>query len=664
MRCFLVGFLAMSPLLSSGAQAQNTEGPFLIQNGQTRSVLVAPANPSPPVQMAIDEFQYHLQRAGGVKLRVVDENQATALPSDIIRVIIGSDVLAKQMGIDVATLPLDTYRIKSSANSLLFVGRDSNVTSGDAFVGNWNAATMWAVDHYLDTQLGVRWLWPGDVGTYVPRHTSIPLPQIDYTGRPPLETRLLVTRFHERSLNNSPLILSDDEFKQVSGEAYTWLRRFQMGNRTTKKFGHAFTTWWGKYGATHPEYFAVPPAGSNKKQPWPSAKGVKLNVGSEAVDEAIIAEWKAAGSPDNWNVSPNDGVGFDTSAASRAMDDPPNQDPQKIWGTAEANLTARYVKFWNRLIVKMRRTNPNVTLSSYAYSSYRNPPINGLKLESGIILQSVPSYWAEDEWLKWQQAGASLLLRPNWWHTGGPAPVMPLHREGNFFKFALDHNMAGFNYDTLHGFWATRGPQYYITARLSVHPGMSVDDVLNEYYSAFGKAAPDIKEYLAYWEEFTEKAAYSIAAGGEVAQPKLGLYVKILKENKLSTHPLSGSWTIIPHLYTDDALNRGYAILNRAAQTASDDDEYVKQRIQFLRSGLDHLKLTRDVLRLGYVKKRTSAQEAEYKQMARQLQQRRHTWTLQHVIWGEIENVYEARRGFAPTMPGLKREEKEELRGM
>jgi hypothetical protein len=661
---YLLSSLFATCLFAAGCHAQTETKLFLVKDGRATAVIVAPAQPPPPVRMAIDELQYHLKRAAGVTLKVVDEKQAHSLPADTVRVLIGGNETARKYGVDASALPLDTYRVKSVGNSLIFAGHDSKVTTGDSATGEWNAATQWAVDHYLDTQLGVRWLWPGDVGTYVPHYTDIPLPDIDDTGKPALETRILATRLWERSLNGSPQILSEQEYRQVADEGYSWLRRFQMGNRSQLRFGHAFTKWWSKYGAMHPEYFAVPPPGSVYKQPWPSAKAVKLNVGNEAVDDAVIAEWKAAGAPDNWDVCPNDGVGFDTSDASRALDDPLNQDPELIWSTPKANLTARYVKFWNRLIVKMRKINPDVTLSAYAYSAYRNPPLHGLKLEPNIILEIVPTYWAQDDWLRWQQAGARLFLRPNWWHSGGVAPVIPLHRQGDYFKFALGHNMTGFNFDSLHGYWATKGPMYYVIARLSVHPEMSVDDVIGEYCSAFGKAAPEIKNYLNYWEQFSEKAAYSVNAGGEVPQPKPGLYTKILEENNLSTNALVGSWLIIPHLYTDEVLSKAYRILDNADADADHDDDYVKQRIRFLREGLNHLKLTREVLKLGYLKTRTVEQEKQYEKLAAQLQQLRHQLTLQHVIWGEVENVYEARRHAIPTMPAQGTQPPDDVTGM
>ncbi len=628
-------------LLPSPGNTKEQEALFLVQDNQPRSVIVLPANAASAVRQAIEELQYHLNRAGRVTLPVVDEAKAGELPADIVRIVFGKD-----------SLPLETFRVEANGNTLVFTGD-----------GGKSNALQWAVDYYLDSQLGVRWLWPGDVGTHVPVRSSIPLPQINYQGRPVLEQRRLRNGLAVRSFEGSPTLLTKKQHQDLATQSEQWLRRFQMGSRSQYKFGHAFMDWWEKYGQTHPEYFAVPPPGSDFKQPGPVPDRIKLNIGNEAIDDAIINEWKAAGTPANWNVCPNDGVGFDTSDASRALDDPPGQDPNLIWGTAQANLTARYVKFWNRLIGKMRQTNPEVTLSSYAYSAYRNPPQNGLKLQPGIVLGLVPSYWAQDHWKQWQEAGARLFLRPNWWHAGGTAPLLPLHEQGEFFRFAQNHDMVGFDFDMLQGHWATQGAMYYVIARLNARPELSVEAVIEEYCSAFGTAGSAVKQYLDYWETFTQTAAYPAPAGGGVEPPVPGLVSELVKEHNLHASPLVHGWQVVPYLYTDEVLNRGYAILDEATRQAVAEDDFVQQRIGFLRAGLDHLKLTRDVLHLGTMKQRNQQQQKQYGELSGQLQQLRRELSLNHVVWGEVAYATEKRR-HAPTMPLPPQSGQEDMAGL
>ncbi len=639
-----IACLAVTTACSDPTQAATagTGDLFLVKDGKPRSVIVAPAQPSPQIQDAIDELQYHLHRASGVTLPIVDQTQSLAPATGTLRIIFKENT----------KLPAETFQVKTQDDTLIFTGD-----------GRDNSTLQWAVDHYLDTQLGVRWLWPGEVGTHVPKHATVALPQLDYTGRPTLEQRSLRTSLAKRSFKNSPIFLTQSEHEQGVQETQAWLRRFQVGNRSRYRFGHAFSHWWGKYSETHPDYFAVPPAGSKYQQPWPQPGRVKLRLGNEAIDDAIIAEWKTAGAPDNWNVCPNDGSGFDTSDVTRALDDPPNQDPNLIWRTAKAKLTTRYIKFWNRLIVKMKKINPNVQISSYAYSAYRDPPMHGSELLPGIVLGLVPSYWAQDHWQEWQRAGAMLFLRPNWWHTGGVAPVLPLHQQGEFFKFAQSHNMVGFDSDSLMGYWATQGPMYYVIARLMVRPEMSVDEIINEYSSAFGKAAPEIKSYLSYWENFTTEAAYPAPAGGAAEPVQPGLVNQLITQHKLSASPLAHGWQVIPYLYTDEVLKKGHAILDQADTSVGSDDSFVKQRIQFLRDGLIHLELTRDVLQLGYLKQRTPEQQEEYETRSAELLQMRKVLTPKHVIWGEAEYAAEVRRR-VPTITETTLAKQEELSGL
>jgi hypothetical protein len=636
--------------LLGAASSANAEF-YLAKDGRPMAAIVV-ENDTPVVQMAVQELQYHVRRASGAELPVVSPEAAKALPPERVRVVIGNGATAQALGADVSQLPVDTYIAKTQGNVLLFNGHDSIITERGHQAGEWNAATMWAVDRFLEEQLGVRWLWPGEVGTVVPLRKTIALPQLNITARPALEQRMLPHTLYRRSREGSTPILTTAEHEKVQQDAFAWQRRFQIGSRSTLSFGHAFGEWWDKYSAVQPELFAAPPPGSDYKMPWPVEKRVKLNLSNEAVDEKIIAEWQAAGAPDNWNVSPNDSTGFDTRAATRAMDEPPVADLEEIW-RGRTNLTARYVKFWNRVITKMKRINPRVTLSTYAYSAYKEPPPAGLELDPAVTLQVVPHPWAYDEWRGWQRNGSKLFLRPNWWHTGAIAPIIPIKAETDFFKFALQNGMQGFYFDTMNGHWATQGPMYYAIARLSLHPEMSVEDILEEYSSAFGSAAPVIREYWNYWQEFTDKAAYPIAGFSEAGPGvKDGLYAKVSQTYGVRMETLIGSYPALPYLYGDEVLNPAYAILDRAAEAAKNGqgDGFVSQRIAFLRAGLDHLKLTRDVLRLGYKKSLTSEEQKTYLALTKELQEMRHRLTTQHVLWGEMQNWYEARYG-VPTMP-------------
>lgn len=602
---------------------------ILVEAGQAKASIVIPDEPSSLIQKAAEELQHHIERASGAKLPIVSASNPEGQADASARILVGFGP-----GIDADALKPEEYVIKTVSNALCIVGEQKSREP---------MATLYGVYHFLDHELGVRWLWPGEAGACVPKRSTIAIEPLDTQSRPPLEKRNL--RIHVRrghSLEGVPPLLDDETFRILDTEARQWLDRHMMGGRGSFAFGHAFGKWWDRYHEDHPDYFAVPPEGV--KQPSPSAERVKLCVSNPGVADQIIDEWREAGRPGNWNVCPNDSRGFCTCDKCRALDGY-NQSPEIVWNSGEAILTGRYLDLWNRLLPRMRAENPNVTLSSYAYSNYREP-LEGMRAEPGLVLGFVHTYYAYAPWRKWHDAGAQLFLRPNWWHTGAVAPINPLHAMGDYFKFAYENSMLGFDFDSLMGYWGTQGPCYYLIARLSVRPDLTVDEVIDEYCAAFGNAKGHIKRYIHYWEAYTEKCGYSIPAGGYVEQEGKSLYQKTCEEHELGNSGSRSGWLVLPYLYTDDIMTPAFQILDEAERAAENSDAVVMERIQFLRDGLVHLERTRDVIFIAYDETRpktVSKRDAAKRIM--ELQDLRAQLTPRHVVWGEVANWMEARRG-------------------
>ncbi len=113
---------------------------------------------------------YHVQKATGVKLDVVEEGRE---PAGLARVYLGPTAAAAQSGIDAAKLAPDSFVLRSVGGSLVIVGRDGdgNPLSPDTWAG-----TLFGVYEMLGEFLGVRWLWPGELGEYVPRVERLIIP--------------------------------------------------------------------------------------------------------------------------------------------------------------------------------------------------------------------------------------------------------------------------------------------------------------------------------------------------------------------------------------------------------------------------------------------------------------------------------------------------------
>jgi len=641
--------IAAFPLALAASGACAGEARWLVHRGQpAASIVLGDANPR-RYREAAAELIYHVRKATGVSLSIIEQDAIRGLPQDHAVVVVGGGTLADSLGVKQSALADEQYRIMAAGRYLIFVGGGSE-QSGSGTTGS--KATRWAVGRFLDRHLGVRWLWPGDLGAFVPRAETIAVPDLDVTAQPRTAFRRLRLRV---AFGDSPSLVGRDVIRRASAEVGTWLVRHQMGRRRELRGGHSYRHWWEQYHQTRPEVFATLSAG--RKQPFPVADRAKLCVSHPSVQELILQEWREAGRPDLWPIGPNDGSGFCVCDACRSLDVPPTTtvDPEDVC-VGRAVLTGRYLHLWKRVLDRMRVENPRVMLNTLAYSCYKKPPAKPLSLghQRALIIFLVDGRSdAERRSLRqWKQVGAEIVLRPNWWVVGQAAPYLPLQEMGGFFKFALENGIVGFDFDAGLGYWGTQGLNYYLIARLSSRPDLTVDDIIAEYASAFGKGAPVIREYVALWERVTDGADYMNFGGRSISVNPEGLYERTLRARGLDTNPFShGSWTILPFLYTDELLQKATALLDRAQTLAGPEDHSAQGRIEFLRDGLKHLRLARDVVRLGYAETRPRAKSREdlreqkrrFQRLCAELRAFQRDITPRHVVWEPVIRWHENR---------------------
>jgi hypothetical protein len=78
------------------------------------------------------------------------------------------------------------FTLRSTGSALFIVGRDEN---GDPLDRDTSAGTLFGVYEWLERELAVRWLWPGEVGTFVPHTSTLALHPADRTVKPDLFQR-------------------------------------------------------------------------------------------------------------------------------------------------------------------------------------------------------------------------------------------------------------------------------------------------------------------------------------------------------------------------------------------------------------------------------------------------------------------------------------------
>ncbi len=614
-------FVALTISLMATALSQADENKTLsfVRDGKAGGVIVIPEDGTPSVRQLAEYFSGLVARSTGTSLPIVTDDHEREIAVDRPKLFLGECRQTLAAGLKLSDLRTEEYRIAVRDNAIFILGEPAKpIMRPGTEKDPWYCPDpmRWALNDLLTESLGVRWLWPGHLGTYVPKHRDFSIAATDRTYRPRLKMRNLIVA-----------TMRDAQEKTIRAEALEWVSNHQGGERDEVPLTHGFNDWWERFHVTHPDYFAQPPAGLAQRK----AGYVKLNLTNPKVLDQIAEDYEKAGKPKYWNVTPNDGIGFDVSESVRTWDIPANQSPEDIW-MARGNLTARYVKWWNMIYERLSALNPDVRLITMAYSCYRTPPPAERPLTAKAIIGIVPSYRAYDVWSGWAAQTDELILRPNWGHYGANGPHLALKEVADYMKYAWANKMVGFYLDSILGFWGTQGLNYYLCARLMVDPDLSVDTIIGEYASAFGRGAPKVEEYFRYWQALTTEWAH----GHKVNKDANGKYDALIRENKIMDNPLIGPRQALPFIYTDEVLAKAYGMLDEAAQLIGDTDAEASQRVTFLRQGLDELKLSRDCIALGrqVEKKPTPELMAEFTKKATELEALRTALTPSHVIWG------------------------------
>lgn len=554
----------------------------LVRNGQSQLTILMPANAGKYQKLAINDFVSTIKRASGADVAVRGEGELRSVSKGQTVLVFGPGALADSLLGRKETIQPEEFKIITKGNYLIVLAKEIDRTMEQ----RGSLGTSFALSHLMETYMGVKWLWPGELGTHVPPMKTITLPALNVAKQPKLVRR----RFNLATKNPDLLLWASHH--RASGEriSYNFMHSF-------RKIGQN-GDWWADFYETKPYLLAQSPNGKPEK--LGRDEFFKVCTSHPETADEVLRRWEKAGMPDTWDLTENDGKGWCTCDRCRAVDKQyggVEYSKEDIWyGRDHVNLTERHVWFWNTIVKRMRQKNPRTQVLVFLYSNHREPPRNQ-KLEPGILGELVHGYDFR-YWHEWTKAGvAGIGLRPNWWHMGANAPHLPLHTVGPYIEKAHQNRMTHLFMDSLNEYWATQGPYYYLVGRLADHPELTTDAIIDEYCSAFGKAARDVREYLDYWETYHKKVAYNIPAGGRLSVDSTGLYERVSREKfKDVLHPLSGHWRTLPYLYPPAVMDGANAILSRALNRARNDSLTVR-RIGFLQDGLRHVTLTADYIR-------------------------------------------------------------------
>jgi len=551
----------------------------LVRDGKAVASIVVPGKALSVETYAAAELQYHVQASTGVKLPIVADDQPDGFSG---HVYLGNVKSAPGAQVDASGLGGNGYVYKTVGGDLYIAGKD---TRGDPLDLDTRAGTLFGVYSLLEDQMGVRWLWPGQLGEIIPKRKDLALVP--------------------RDGNIEPLLwFKEWRNGKVAGER-VWLRRQRFGRTLRPGYGHSFGKYWDRFGKDHPEYFAMLPDGTRRLDPTsePGPEWVHMCVSEPGLWKQVIEDWKAKGSPEFINVCEDDG--WAGCACERCLSwDPPDPDnpvpfdkrleaAKKVfdrkgdWQLQLGSLSDRYARFWENVAEQAVKTRPDVKVISYVYDNYRKPPVK-VMLSANVLCGFVPnanfpysqaeSDLFRTEWNGWQKTGCLLFLRPNYTLQAPNFPAFYARTLGEDLKFAISHGVKGMDFDSLDSQYSVQGPTLYMLAKVLNHPEVDVNAVVDEFESAFGLAKESVKAYFDLWE-----SAYPKGTVDEFAK-------KLHAKRKYGAGTYGPFYVVAAEVFTPQRMASAAALLEAAAKQAA-GDSIALARVQWLAKGLKHADL-------------------------------------------------------------------------
>ncbi len=444
----------------------------LAAHQQSRFVIYRDAASPSTVRKAAEELQSYLRKASGAKLAIVDRPTSPML-------CLGDNAPAREAGVRVEDLAWEGYRILTKDGSLYIAGRDT--ADGQSTPrGGTSPGTRNGVYAFLEEQLGIRWLLPGEDGEVVPELRTVTVGPKDRTGAPIFLRRML-------------------PYTGANAEVVLWQTRQRLGGSLSIYHGHNWAkTVPAELFKTHPEWFAmrggerVPPLGRYKLE----------TTNPELVAyyaDAAIKTFDATPSLYGYSLSPSDSSGWSESPESLALTE---RDPH-----GGRSVTPLVLKFYDDVARRVAARHPDRVLPGYIYSEYLYPPAAGIPpLAPNLFPVVAPhiSYgftlYRDDVRKDWQAVmdawgnAASHLgyydLMNTWQQQlGAPMPVAT-----SIVRFVFENlrRCRGMQSVYLYGrpAWGAGAASNYVLARMMWNPAQDPDTLRKEFFHlAYGPQA-------------------------------------------------------------------------------------------------------------------------------------------------------------------------------
>lgn len=360
--------------------------------------------------------------------------------------------------------------------------------------------TFHGVCEFLERYLGVRWLFPGELGDHVPEHAELQIPTAAVKDEPAFPSRYIYWSQRVSPENTREQIL----------RRRAWRRRLRSAPMRLS-FNHSIYGFLRPtvYGADHPEYYPfikgtrfVPE--TDTPHHWEPCF-TNRETAEESINR-ICAYFTAHADVTSFSLAVNDNGGHCGCVECLARDSGERNE------VGMPNRSQSYFEWTNSVAAGVGARFPGKPLGCLAYREVHSPP-TGITLNPRIVPFSCKDRYvwvdadaaAQDQQLtrEWGKVATTL----GWWdYPWGNTYLVPriwFHKMAEIYRFGLEHKVAHIFSEADVTEWI-EGPKFYLAARLKWDPYQDVDAILDDWYTcAVGAAsAPYLRSYFAFWEDY------------------------------------------------------------------------------------------------------------------------------------------------------------------
>ena len=449
--------ITFSGIITKISTIFGTRSLSIVSNDTAYATIIIAKSAPTYIKAAANDLLDHIKLSSGVTLPIVTDDKISRIPKNHVKLAIGESLLTESK-ISKTDLQFEEFAIRTdlSSQTIMMIAND----------GPENPATHWAVCEFLERVIGAKWLWPGDLGTFVVKKTTIISPPINYQWKSPFDFR----RFKK--------IVPNEVKKWMIHHRIAWSRDFQENSNTED--------WHKIYYQQYPEIFARTPDDKPYNSKW-AIRYPKFRLDHPKYLDLMVQDFVNKGKPSFYSLLPTDGGLFDAKML-------PDEDPKKVY-YGEVPVTKPYLDFYAKFDKLVNGDKAVTSFDIVAYSAYYDFPDNYTFDGRNFNIWFVDRNNDFENWKKWQDTGAKMYLRPNWWNRSSFGPDICYQKRGEMVNFCKTRGLAGIYMGGFKENWSLQGINYYILAR-QLYTTKTIDELAGEYMQAFGNGGPEVLEYF------------------------------------------------------------------------------------------------------------------------------------------------------------------------